>query len=149
MFTYEFQYTSPRTGRSLLARLDQDDETINVTIGNIYLGTMVEDSSSPFGFATDDPLLQDELAYFTLAYKEALAIENLPVALHNMYGANLIGWTWTDDQNLKIVAHPDMDLKDFAEVIRDQINEVIMFEKPMTIYLSKEGSGEVKEIAVN
>jgi len=81
MFTYEFEYTSPRTGRLFSARLDQDQEVISVTIGNIYLGGMIEDAQSPFGFVTDDRLLQDELAYFTMTYKEALAIENLPMVL--------------------------------------------------------------------
>lgn len=132
-----------------MARVDQDDEVINVTIGDTYLGTMTEDSSSPYGFTTDDPLLQDELEHFSMAYKEALAIENLPASLHEMYGESLIGWTWTDDKDLKLIAHPDMDLVDFAGVIRDQIYELVMFDKSLTIYLSKEGSSDVEEIFVN
>lgn len=149
MFIYEFEYLSPKIGEPMTARVEQDDEIINVTVGDTYVGTMTEDHSSPFGFKTDDDLLQHELEHFTMAYREALAIENLPAALHELYGSNLIGWTWTEDKDLKIVAHPDIDLQEFADVIRDQINEVILFDRPLTIFLSKEGSGEVQKINVN
>jgi len=149
MFTYEFEYTSPRTGRLFSARLDQDQEVINVTIGNIYLGGMIEDAQSPFGFVTNDRLLQDELAYFTMAYKEALAIENLPMVLQRIYGPGLISWAWTSDKDLKLIAHPEMDLKGFAEILRDQIGEAIMFDKSLTIFIAKEGSAHIEEIFVN
>lgn len=149
MFTYEFNYIPTKVGEKMTARIDQDDEIWNVTVGDTYLGTMVEDSDSEFGFTTEDEALQAELADFTLAYKEAIAVDNFPVALHDMYGENLIAWTWTDDKDLKIIAHPDTDLVDFAGVLRDQINEVVLFEKPLIVYLSKEGSGDVEEIHVN
>lgn len=149
MFTYEFEYTSPLTGNLSPAKLEQDDEVINVTIGNNYLGKMVEDSSSPFGFVTDDQLLREELEYLSMAYKEALAIDNLPAALHQLFGQSLTGWTWTNDKDLKLIAHPDIDLPEFSHVIRDQINEVVLFDKPLTIFLSKEGSGDIEEINVN
>lgn len=118
-------------------------------IGDTFLGSMIEDDHAEFGFTTGDELLRAELEDFSRAYREALQIENLPVALHEQYGECLIGWSWTADKHLKIIAHYDVDLIDFAGVLRDQINEVVLFEKPLIVYLSKEGSGEVEEIHVN
>ena len=149
MFTYEFDYIPIKVGEKMIARVEQDDEVINVTIGDTYLGTMIEDSGSEYGFVTDDEPLQAELPDFSMAFKEALAVENLPAALHQIYGQNLIAWTWTDEKNLKLIAHPDVDLVDFAETIRDQIYDVVLFAKPLIVYLSKEGSGQVEEINVN
>lgn len=149
MHIFEFEYYSPELGGPMTAKTAQDDEFIFVTVGDTSLGAMVEDSSSPYGFKTDDPLLQKELEHFAMAYKEALAIDNLPAAIHQLFGQTLTGGTWTEDRDLKLIAHPDMDLIEFADVIRDQINDVILFDKPLTIYLSKEGSGDVEEIFVN
>jgi hypothetical protein len=149
MFYFDFEYHSPILNETMTAKTAQDDEFIFVTVGDTSLGAMVEDSNSPYGYTTEDPLLQRELEHFTMAYKEALAIDNLPSALHQLFGQNLTGWAWTGDKDLKLIAHPDMDLVEFAGVIRDQINEVVLFDKPLTIYLSKEGSGDVEEIFIN
>lgn len=149
MQNFEFEYHSPELGGPVTAKVAHDDEFIFVTVGDTSLGAMVEDSNSSYGFTTDDPLLQKELEHFTIAYKEALAIDNLPTALHQLFGQSLTGWTWTEDKDLKLIAHPDMDLVEFAHIIRDHINDLILFDKPLTIYLSKEGSGDVEEIFVN
>jgi len=149
MFTYEFDYTPIKVGEKMTAKFEQNDEIINVTVGDTYLGTMVEDSNSEYGFITEDELLQAELEGISMAYKEAVAIENLPAALHQLYGDNLIGWSWTDNKDLKVIAHPDTDLIEFAGVIKDQIYDVVLFDRPLIVYLSKEGSGDVQEIHIN
>lgn len=80
---------------------------------------------------------------------KATNTEDLPAALHSIYGENLIAWSWIGETDLKIIAHPDTDLTEFAGVIRDQMDSVVAFDDPLTIYLSKEGSGDVEEILVN
>jgi len=42
-----------------------------------------------------------------------------------------------------------MDLKSFAEILRDQISEAIMFDKSLTIFIAKEGSSHIEEIFLN
>lgn len=149
MFTYEFDYIPIKVGQKMTAKFEQDDEIINVTVGDTYLGTMVEDTDSEFGFVTEDEPLLVELEGISMAYKEAVAIENLPAALHQLFGENLIGWGWTDDKDLKVIAHPDIDLVEFAGVIKDQIYDVVLFDKPLIVYLSKAGSSDEQEIHVN
>jgi hypothetical protein len=75
-------------------------------------------------------------------------MQNLPYALKELYPDELIGWDWSGE-NLKLIAQPDTDLEEFACVIRDQINEVVLFEKGMTVYLGKEGSPEKRAIRIN
>ena len=149
MSTYEFEMIPVKNGEKIIAKFEQDDEIINVTIGDRYLGTMVEDSNSEFGFVTEDEALQEELQDISMAFREAIAIDNLPEALHEMYGQNLIAWSWTDRKDLKIIAHPDTDLEEFNQRIVMEVNEIVLFDKSLTIFLSKEGSGEVKEIYIN
>ncbi|RQO79115.1 hypothetical protein DBR40_05190 [Pedobacter sp. KBW01] len=133
----------------MVVTIDQDDEVLNVTIGDKYLGSMVEDSTSPYGWQTTDPLLLEELPDLSMALKEEDAMGNLPYALKKLFSDSLIGWAWIDDQNLKLIAHPDLDLQEFADTIRDQINEIVLFDKTMVINLSQAGNSEVEEIYIN
>jgi len=149
MHTRTFSYIPGKVGQPMIVTIDQDDEVLNVTIGDTYLGSMVEDEKSLFGYQTTDQLLLDELPDLSMALREEKAMANLPYALKDLFGENLIGWSWEDDQNLKLISHPDLDLSEFANAIRDQINEVVMFDKTMVVYLTQEGSSEVEEIYIN
>lgn len=149
MHTSTFTYIPAKVGAPMLVTIDQDDEVLNVTIGETYLGSMVEDEKSPFGWHTDDPLLLEELPDLSMALKEEKAMYNMPYALKDLFGDSINEWDWEDDQNLKLIAHPDLDLAEFADAIRDQINEVVLFDKTMVINLSQEGNPEVEEININ
>ncbi|MNI04036.1 hypothetical protein D3C87_755640 [compost metagenome] len=149
MHTSTFTYIPAKVGKQMLVTIDQDDEVLNVTIGDTYLGSMVEDKTSPFGWQTTDPLLLDELPDLSMALKEEKAMANLPHALKDKFGQNVISWDWTDDQNLTLIAHPGLDLAEFADAIRDQINEIVLFDKTMVINLTQEGNSEVEEIYIN
>lgn len=149
MNTYDFTYKKNRTGEVTTVTIDQDDEVLNVTLDGVYLGNMVPDAQAEFGYSTENEELKPEIKSIAFALNEIDAMNNLPAALHQMYGDNLIGWTWTDNKDLKVIAHPDVDLIEFTGVIRDQIHDVVLFEKPLLVYLSKEGSGQVEEIHVN
>jgi len=149
MSTFEFEYIDKDSKEPVIAKFEQDDEIINVTIGDRYLGTMIEDTNSEFGFVTEDQALQEELEDISMAFKEAIAIDNLPEALHEMYGQRLIAWSWTNTKGLKVIAHHDTDLGELKERIVSEVNEIVLFDKSLTIFLSKEGSGEVKEIYIN
>ena len=149
MHTSTFTYTPIKVGEPMLVRIDQDDEVYNVTIGDTYLGTMIKDDEAEFGWQTDDQLLRDELPDISMALKEQAAIYNLPFALKELYTENLIGWDWNENDSLKLIAHPETDLKEFADTIRDQIYDVVLFDKDLIIYLGKEGSAEIEEIHIN
>lgn len=148
MTTYDFTYKSIPDGELKTVTIDQDDEVLNITLDGVYLGSIVPDKSSEFGYNTENEALKPELESIAMALLEDEAMNNLPVALKEMYGENLIGWAW-DGKDLKLIAHPDADLVEFSGVIRDQIDEIVLFEQPLLIYLSKEGSGEVMVIQVN
>lgn len=149
MHTSTFTYIPNKVGEPMSIRIDQDDEIYNVTIGDTYLGTMVKDDEAEFGWQTDDQLLKDELPDLSLALKEQAAIYNLPFALKDLYTENLIGWDWNEDDTLKLIAHPNVDLQEFAIAIREQIYDVVLFDKDLIIYLGQEGSNEVEEIHIN
>lgn len=149
MHTSTFTYIPTKVGVPMIVTIDQDDEVLNVTIGDKYFGSMVEDENSPYGWETSDPLLLEELPDLSMALKEETAMGNLPYALKDLFGENIITWDWDDDQNLKLIAHPDLDLAEFADAIRDQINEIVLFDKTMVINLSQEGNLEVEEININ
>jgi len=149
MHTSTFTYTPIKVGEPMLVRIDQDDEVYNVTIGDAYLGTMVKDDDAEFGWQTDDDLLRDELPDLSMALKEQAAIYNLPFALKEMYPNDLLGWDWNEDDSLKLIAHPDVNLSEFASVIRDQVYDVVLFDKDLIIYLGKEGSEQIEEIYIN
>ncbi|GGG97221.1 hypothetical protein GCM10007422_08930 [Pedobacter zeae] len=131
----------------MLVTIDQDDEVLNVTIGDTYLGSMVENEQSPYGWETTDPLLLEELPDLSMALKEEKAMENLPYALKDLFGESIAYWEWEDDQNLRVIAHPDLDLSEFANAIRDQINEIVLFDKTMVINLSQ--NDKTEEIYIN
>jgi len=133
----------------MLVRLDQDNEVYSVTIGDTYLGAMIQDDNAEFGWRTDDHLLLEELPDLSMALKEQEAIGNLPFALTEMYPNDLIGWEWNEDETMKLIAHPETDLTEFADVIRDQVDEVVLFEKDLIILLGKEGSSDIEEIHIN
>lgn len=151
MHTSTFTYIPIKVGEPMLVTIDRDDEFNHVTIGDTYLGVMVQNDDAPYGWQTEDALLLEELPDLSMALKEQKAIYNLPYALKEQYGENLVGWDWDDNEEdvLKLIAHQDTDLVDFAGVLRDQVNEVVLFEKAVIIYLSKEGSDEVEEIHIN
>jgi len=149
MHTSTFTYTPNKVGVPMSIRIDQDDEFHHVTIGDTHLGTMVKDDEAEFGWQTDDQLLKDELPDLSLALKEQAAIYNLPFTLKDLYTENLIGWDWNEDDSLKLIAHPSIDLEEFANTIRDQIYDVVLFDKDLIIYLGKEGSADVEEIHIN
>lgn len=149
MHTSKFTYIPTRVGEPMIARIDRDDEFHHVTIGDTFIGTMIENDEAEFGWQTDDQLLKDELPDLSMALKEQAAIYNLPFALKDLFGENLIGWDWNDDESLKLVAHAHIDLSEFASTIRDQVNEVVLFEKDLIIHLVKEGSSEVEDIHIN
>lgn len=151
MYTNTFTYIPTKVGEPMLVRIDQDDEVYNVTIGDAYLGNMVQDDNAPYGWLISEewPLLLEEIPELSMALREQEAIANLPYALKEQYTENLIAWAWEEDGSLKMIAHPDLDLEEFASVIRDQIDEVVLFEKDLIVYLGKEGSGEIEEIHIN
>lgn len=151
MHTRTFKYIPTKVGEEMIVTIDQDDEVLNVTIGDTYLGSMVEDANSPYGWETDDQLLIDELPELSMALKEESAMANLPHALKDMYGESIVDWEWGEyGDELELIASNDIDdLTEFADTIRDQINEVVLFDKHLTIYLIKQGNSEIEEIAVN
>lgn len=151
MHTSKFTYIPVKVGEPMIVQIDQDDEVYNVTIGGAYLGNMVRDEDAPYGWEiTDDwPLLIEEIPELSMAIKEQEAIFNLPYALKDLYAENLVGWDWNEDDSLKLIAHPDVEIQEFANTIRDQIYDVVLFDKDLIIYLGKEGSGEVEEIHIN
>ncbi|WP_167293467.1 hypothetical protein [Pedobacter sp. SG908] len=133
----------------MLIRIDQDDEIYNVTIGDTYLGTMVKDDNAEYGWQTEDQMLKDELPDLSLALKEQEAIYNLPFALKDLYTENIVDWDWSEDDSLNIIVHPDVDLQEFANTIRDQVYDVVLFDKDLIIHLHQEGNNEVEEIHIN
>ncbi|MBB4107761.1 hypothetical protein [Pedobacter zeae] len=147
MHTRTFTYIPTKVGSPMLVTIDQDDEVLNVTIGDTYLGSMVENEQSPYGWETTDPLLLEELPDLSMALKEEKAMENLPYALKDLFGESIAYWEWEDDQNLRVIAHPDLDLSEFANAIRDQINEIVLFDKTMVINLSQ--NDKTEEIYIN
>lgn len=149
MFNYQFQFIPIGQQEPVDTIINVDDEYWFVNAGGINLGTMVEDLDSPYGFATEDADLQQQLEPLTMALKETMQIELFPQTLKEAYGENLIAFDWDDEGNLKLVAHPDTDLIEFAGEIRNNINEFVTFDKPLLIFLSKEGSVDVEEIFVN
>lgn len=149
MLTYQFQFIPSGQQESVDVIINVDDEYWFVNAGGVSLGTMVEDLDSPYGFATEDADLQQQLEPLTMALKETMEIELLPQTLKDAYGENLIGYNWDDEGNLKLVAHADTDLSEFASEIRNNVNEFVSFDKPLLILLCKEGSVNVEEIYVN
>lgn len=149
MTTNEFEYIPINTGVKTLVKLEQDDEIIKVTMGDEYLGTMIEDPNAEFGYTTDNDALKSELEHLSMAIKENEALHNLPDALHEIYGKRLVGWSWIENQDLKLIADPETNLEEFSDELSKQINELVLFYQSVTIFLSKEGSGEVKEIHIN
>ncbi|MBO9671979.1 MAG: hypothetical protein J7577_00935 [Sphingobacteriaceae bacterium] len=149
MHTRTFTYIPTKIGSPMLVTIDQDDEVLNVTIGDTYLGSMVEDEKSEYGWQTDDPLLLDELPDLSMALKEEEAMANLPYAIKDLFGESIINWEWEDDQNLKLIAHQDLDISEFADAIRDQVNELVLFDKTMVISLTQEDISKVEEIYIN
>lgn len=144
-----FTYIPSLIGQPMLVRIEQEDEKYSVKIGDAFLGTMVQDDEAEFGWKTDDALLLEELPELSMAIREQEAISNLPHAIKEMFPNDLTGWDWAEDESLKLIARPETDLEEFACVIRDQINEVVLFEKDLTVYLGQEGNSEVKEIQIN
>lgn len=149
MHTQTFTYIPIKVGEPMTVRIDQDDEFHHVTIGDTYLGTMIQDDNSEFGWETDDQLLKGELPDLSLALREEKAIYNLPFALKDLFPNDIIDWEWKDDQSLSLISHPETDIEEFASVIRDQINEVVLFEKAVIVYLKQEGNQSIEEIHVN
>lgn len=149
MHTSKFTYTPTIVGEPMIVRIDQDDEFHHVTIGDTFLGTMVQDDEAEYGWKTDDELLKEELPDLAMALKEEKAIYNLPFALKDLFGQNIVNWDWNDDESLNLIAHQDVHLCEFASTIRDQVNEVVLFEKDLIIHLVKEGSSEVEDIHIN
>lgn len=149
MFNYQFQFIPIGQQEPVDVIINVDDEYWFVNAGGVSLGTMVEDLDSPYGFATEDADLQKQLEPLTMALKETMQIELFPQTLKDAYGENLIAFDWDDEGDLKLVAHPDTDLIEFASEIRNNINEFVTFDKPLLIFLSKEGSVDVEEIFVN
>lgn len=149
MHTSKFTYTPAKVGEPMIARIDRDDEFHHVTIGDTFIGTMVQNDNAEFGWQTDDELLKEELPDLSMALKEQAAIYNLPFALKDLFGENIVDWDWNDDESLNLIAHADIDLSEFSSTIRDQIYDVVLFDKDLIIYLGQEGSNEVEEIHIN
>jgi len=111
---------------------------VNVTIGDSHQRFLLQDDGIKFGWRTEDPLLQQILLDLSLVLKEPEAMENLPYAIKEIYPGGLIAWDWTEDESLKMIARPETDLKNFAGMIRNQVNEVVLFEKTSSyIWLKK------------
>jgi hypothetical protein len=149
MHTSTFQYIPVKVGEPMLIRIDQDDEFHHVTIGDTFLGTMEQDDDAPYGWRTDDKLLLEELPELSMALKEEKAVYNLPFALKDLFGQNIVDWDWNDDGSLKLKAQADLDLSEFADTIRNQVNEVVLFDKDVIIHLFKEGCSKVEDIHIN
>jgi len=149
MFIYQFQFIPSGQQEPVDVIINVDDEYWFVNAGGVSLGTMVEDLDSRYGFATEDADLQQQLELLTMALKETMQIELFPQTLKEAYGENLIAFDWDDEGELKLVAHPDTDLIEFASEIRNNINEFVTFDKPLLVLLCKEGSSQLEEIYVN
>ncbi|WP_316846414.1 hypothetical protein [Pedobacter psychrodurus] len=148
MNTDPFTYIPINPGEPMLIHLIRDGE-FKVIIGGSHQGSVVQDDSAEFGWRTEDPLLLEVLPDLSMVLREREAMGNLPYALKEMYPAEIIAWEWTEDGQLKIITRPETDLKAFADMVRDQVNEVVLFEKDLIIYLFKEAGSGVKEIHIN
>jgi hypothetical protein len=148
MHTQTFTYIPIKVGEPMTVRIDQDDEFHHVTIGDTYLGTMIEDDSD-LGWKTEDQPLLDELPDLAMALREEKAIYNLPFALKELFPNDVIDWEWKEDDSLNLLAHPETDLEEFASVIRGQINEIVLFDKAVIIHLIQDGNKNGEEIHVN
>jgi len=143
-----FTYTHINTGEPMLIHLVHSG-AVNVTMRESHQGSMLQDDGAEFGWRTEDALLLELLPDLSRILKEREAMENLPYALKEMYPIELIGWEWTEEEQLKITARPETSLGDFADVIRDQVNEVVLFDNNLILYLGKESSSAVEEIHIN
>lgn len=148
MVTYEFQYISAIKGDKWICIIEDDEEVLKVTVNGNYSGTLIKDKSKEFGFTTEDELLKPELEGLTMAMKEEDAITNFPIALKILFGNAIIDWDFDSNDNLILILADNVHLQTFATHLVYQLKNVVLFSKPLMIYL-KQNAGGYLETPVN
>ena len=143
------EFTMHHSTGTVKVKLEQEDEVFFVSINDDFLGSMEMVTNADVDFTTDDDKLQEYVEGISMYLRNDKAKMKLGEKLMERYSPNLITYQYTNDDVLELVAHPESDIEEFGNAIRDLIYDDVEFESKLSVVLSKEGSGKTFHFDIN
>lgn len=143
------EFTMYHSDGTVKVKLEQEDEVFFVSINDDFLGSMEMVTNADVDFTTDDPKLQEYVEGISMYLRNDQAKMKLGEKLMERYSPNLVTYQYMNDDVLELVAHPESDIEEFGNAIRDLIYDDVEFESKLSVVLSKEGSGKTFHFDIN
>jgi len=143
------EFTMHHSTGLVKVKLEQEDEIFFVSINDDFLGSMEMVTNADVDFTTDDDKLQEYVEGISMYLRNEQAKLGLAEKLMARYSPNLITYQYMNDDVLELVAHPESDIEEFGNAIRDLIYDDVEFESKLSVVLSKEGSGKTFHFDIN
>lgn len=132
-----------------LCRVDMEDETYFITIDGKTIGWMERDYSVDFGFITDNPEIQALMPDLLVKLIEVKKRKDFGEMVKTVWKETVISTKFIDEEKLLVIVDKDMDLDEFASVVRDIVLDYVEFEEHLDLILKKENTGETVEVGIN
>jgi len=149
MKTYQFIIYPIDTSMPQNCIVHVEGETYFVHIEGNFIGSMVKDSDSDFGFATDNKELKPLIESLAGHIQEKSLREEFPEVLKAVWGENIVSTEFVNEETLMVVCHQDTDLDEFGNVVLDIITDYVEFDEYLELILTKTDSEEIFEVGIN
>lgn len=148
MNTIEFKMYHNSTTEQVKVKMEQEDEVYFVSIDDDFLGSM-EITNSDVDFETDDEKLQEYIEGISMYLRNEKSKQDLPDLLLKRYGENIVRCEFINDEVLEIITHPDTDIEEFGNTVRDLIYDDVTFESKLSVVISKENDEYTFDFDIN
>lgn len=149
MLTYHFKMYHNSTLEPVDVLINAEEGFYFTSINGRFIGTFIIDESNELGYSTQDEDLQEYLEGVTMHLRDHIAKHQLAEKLMNRYGQNLISFQYTNDDVLELIAHPDVDIEEFGNVVKDLIYDDVTFESKLSVVISKENNEYTFDFDIN
>jgi len=149
MNTIEFKMYHNSTTEQVKVKMEQEDEVFFVSIDDDFLGSMEMITNSDVDFETDDEKLQEYIEGISMYLRNEKSKQHLPDLLLARYGENIVRCEFINDEVLEIITHPDTDIEEFGNAVRDLIYDDVTFESKLSVVISKENDEYTFDFDIN
>ncbi|WP_131535484.1 hypothetical protein [Pedobacter nototheniae] len=145
--TFNIHPFGAKTAQNVIIHID--DEIYFVHVEGNFIGSMVMDSESEFGFSTENEELKQLIETLSGHLQQKQFKENFPRIIKEQWRENIVSVEFTDEETIMVVCHPEVDIDDFGSVVRDSIYDLVEFDEHLNVILTKAGSDEIFDIGLN
>jgi len=149
MFTADFNIFPDGSATPVEVSVNKEENAYFVSINGKYTGAMVADGTDSLQFSTEDEELEPYIGLITQHINADGARLNFPDTLSEVWGENISGSLFVNDNTLEVAVKPEVNLDEFAALIKDSVYDIVNFDEALDLILFKEDTAKAIKISIN